>query len=89
MDLPTVHVYNTGIVATLYFCEIRMHVHFSWCVLFQVKVTRRETPDGPEITIRELNKGDFFGEKALQGCAPLVGLGEGWACKALLINFVL
>lgn len=32
-----------------------------------VKVTRRETPDGPEITIRELNKGDFFGEKALQG----------------------
>lgn len=35
--------------------------------LFQVKVTRCETPDSPEITIRELKKGDFFGEKALLG----------------------
>ena len=33
----------------------------------QVKITKRETPDSPEITIRELHKGDFFGEKALLG----------------------
>lgn len=33
----------------------------------QVKVTVRETPDSPEITVNELHKGDFFGEKALLG----------------------
>eukprot|EP00731_Ephydatia_muelleri_P017621 Em0010g719a len=32
-----------------------------------VRVTYRQTPDSPEITIRELSKGDFFGEKALLG----------------------
>ena len=40
-------------------------VEFVVCV--QVKVTRRESPDSAEITIRELQKGDFFGEKALLG----------------------
>lgn len=32
-----------------------------------VRVTQRETPDSPEITIRELKKGAYFGEKALLG----------------------
>lgn len=38
-----------------------------YCVALQVKVTDRVTPDSPEITIRELKKGAFFGEKALLG----------------------
>ena len=30
-------------------------------------MTIRETPDSPEVTLRELTKGSFFGEKALLG----------------------
>lgn len=33
----------------------------------KVRVTQRQTPDGPEVLIRELGRGDFFGEKALLG----------------------
>lgn len=32
-----------------------------------VKVTKRQSPDSPEVTIRELKKGSYFGEKALLG----------------------
>ena len=32
-------------------------------------MTHRATPDSPEITIRELKKGAYFGEKALLGYA--------------------
>ena len=42
----------------------------AWAIValpFQVKVTHKSTPDSPEITIRELKKGAFFGEKALLG----------------------
>ena len=35
----------------------------------QVNVTQRKTDNGPEVFIRTLDKGDFFGEKALKGCA--------------------
>ena len=35
--------------------------------LFKVKVTKREDNTKEEKFIRTLNKGDFFGEKALQG----------------------
>ncbi len=35
--------------------------------LFQVKVTKREEGKKDEKFIRNLHKGDFFGEKALQG----------------------
>ena len=35
----------------------------------QVNVTQRKADNGPEVFIRTLDKGDFFGEKALKGCA--------------------
>jgi len=40
---------------------------YAICLYLKVKVTIRDSPDSPEITIRELGKGDFFGEKALLG----------------------
>ena len=36
-------------------------------MVLQVKITRRETPDSPEVTIRDLSRGDYFGERALLG----------------------
>ena len=39
-----------------------------FCILFsQVKVTKKDESDKEEKFIRNLHKGDFFGEKALQG----------------------
>ena len=39
----------------------------SFNFVFQVKVTKKEESDKEEKFIRNLHKGDFFGEKALQG----------------------
>lgn len=35
--------------------------------LFQVNVTREDSPNEDPIFLRTLGKGDWFGEKALQG----------------------
>ncbi len=40
--------------------------------LFQVKVTKREEGKKDEKFIRNLHKGDFFGEKALQGYVDII-----------------
>merc|ERR1719435_228137 len=55
----------------------------------RVKVTMKETPDGKEKYVRNLNKGDFFGEKALSGeevrTANIIA-DEGVAVKCLVID---
>lgn len=35
--------------------------------LLQVNVTREDLPNGEPVYLRSLGKGDWFGEKALQG----------------------
>ena len=42
-------------------------IYKSFISSFKVKVTKREDNTKEEKFIRTLNKGDFFGEKALQG----------------------
>lgn len=42
-------------------------VSINYALLFQVKVTQKPPNSNDEKFIRTLTKGDFFGEKALQG----------------------
>ena len=46
-----------------FFCKILQYMY----IFFQVKVTKKDESDKEEKFIRNLHKGDFFGEKALQG----------------------
>jgi len=63
-------VYKIGgwaLIERLWYLHTRTHPAYAIRLYLKVKVTIRDSPDSPEITIRELGKGDFFGEKALLG----------------------
>ena len=54
------------------FIFFKRNIYWNFCLhiqifFFQVKVTKKEESDKEEKFIRNLHKGDFFGEKALQG----------------------